>query len=318
MCGQIFLECGSSRDGELWFEFSKSKTGQLDFVGKVSPRSIGSGEASEQTYQKIDSSTYFSPSHYIYIDDRLNVTPHIYISEDTDISDKNTFDYLTHAGALLSALEAKDSLLAGELYLRRRRTFDKFPALTQYMMRDLSAEILFSLCFGRMEKTSPEDISPVFNTAQQKLHFDESRETLEQAFIRYFKDNRAVLTLPVVGTYFHSWEREPELLNNLCSQLNPENLLGQIDKIRRAKHDFYASLQLFVQAEPFNSHDKNAIQVCIENTESKLSGNVGLMRAGYVRALAAKVLRSALPQKMRFEAKLMRISEHHLVVQVEI
>jgi len=32
-------------------------------------------------------------------------------------------------GALLATVDSKDSLLAGELYLRRRKTFEKFPRI---------------------------------------------------------------------------------------------------------------------------------------------------------------------------------------------
>lgn len=88
---QILINCGKK-----WFEFSKSRTGQLDYCGKVENPS----RLNVENYQKLASSTYFSP--------------------ETDVSDKDNFDFLLHVGVLLCAVEAKDSLLAGELYLRRK------------------------------------------------------------------------------------------------------------------------------------------------------------------------------------------------------
>ena len=98
-----------------WFEFSKSKTGQLDFVGKWEKDDKPNVDGA----QKLASSTYFTPSYYVYVDSALNCNPVIYVAPDVDVSDKNLFDYLVHIGPLLAAVEAKDSLRAGELYIRR-------------------------------------------------------------------------------------------------------------------------------------------------------------------------------------------------------
>ena len=123
-----------------WFEFSKSKTGQLDFVGKWEKNNLPNVE----DYQQFISSTYFSPSWYVFIQTALNCNPTIYVSSDVDVSDKDIFDYLVHIGPLLAAVEAKDSLLAGELFMRRSEVFEKFAQLTQYIMEPLCVEILFS------------------------------------------------------------------------------------------------------------------------------------------------------------------------------
>ncbi len=55
-------------------------------------------------------------------------------------------------------MDSGNSLLAGELYLRRKATFEKFAQLTQFILKDLSVEILFSLCFGRMKNVSEDEI----------------------------------------------------------------------------------------------------------------------------------------------------------------
>ena len=260
------------KTAKAWFEFSKSRTGQIDFIGKVG-ETIREEELLEGGYQKIASSTYFTPSYYIYLQDGENANPLVYVADGLDVSDSDTFDFLVHIGPLLAAVDSKDSLLAGELYLRRRAVFEKFAQLTSFIMEDLCAEILFSLCYGRMQNVVPDSIPLLFNSAKKKLNFDSSRETLDQAYMRYFKDNAVTLTLPLVGTGFYNWEDEmcPDALEKLCDNLSAENLLGAAEKIRKAKHDFYKSLECAVQAEPYNPHYRNAIIASIENPSAKIS-----------------------------------------------
>ena len=135
-----------------WFEFSKSKTGQLDFVGKWEKNNLPNVEG----YQQFISSTYFSPSWYVFIQTALNCNPTIYVSSEVDVSDKDIFGYLVHIGPLLAAVEAKDSLLAGELFMRRSEVFEKFAQLTQYIMEPICVEILFSLSYGKMNNIDPD------------------------------------------------------------------------------------------------------------------------------------------------------------------
>ena len=104
MNAQILIKTANN-----WYEFSKSKTGQLDFVGKWEKKD----QPNVAGAQKLASSTYFTPSYYVYVDSALNCNPVIYVAPDVDVSDKNLFDYLVHIGPLLAAVEAKDSLLPG-------------------------------------------------------------------------------------------------------------------------------------------------------------------------------------------------------------
>lgn len=306
---QILINCGKN-----WFEFSKSWTGQLDYCGKVENPS----RLNVENYQKLASSAYFTPSYYVFLQDELNCTPRIYVSPETDISDKDSFDFLLHAGALLCAVEAKDSLLAGELYLRRKKSFDKFARLTQFIIEPVSSEILFSLLFGRLYDMEENDIPLVLDAAKKKLSYICESETLEQAFVRYFKENKVCLTLPVVGMNYHSWSPYSDCLDGLAENLKPEDLLVQSEKIRKAKHDFYSSLEIAVQAEPYNHADENAVAVMAESIDAKISGNPGLEKAGYIRATAAKIIRAAKPEKMSFKAELMRIGGRDVVVKIEV
>lgn len=299
-----------------WFEFSKSKTGQLDFVGKWENKNLPDVDGA----QKLASSTYFTPSYYVYVNSALNCNPVVYVAPDVDVSDKDIFDYLVHIGPLLAAVEAKDSLLAGELYIRRSEVFEKFSQLTQFILEPLCVEILFSLCYGRMQETDPEDLELVYDSAIEKLDYDSSRESIDQALIRYFKKNSAKITLPLVGTNFYTWQHDsvPYALGKLCNNIKPEDLSSDAEKIRKAKHDFYENLETVVQAEPYNQYDKNSILVTIENPIAKISGNPGLEKAGHIRALAAKIIRDAKPKKMNYGGMLASLSGDKIVVELEL
>lgn len=309
MKAQILINCGNN-----WFEFSKSKTGQIDYLGKWECSDLPEVDG----YQEISSSTYFSPSWYVFLQDAVNNNPKIYVASDVDVSDSDTFDYLVHVGPLLSAIEAKDSLLAGELYLRRQQSFEIFSQLTSYIMEDLSVEILFSLCFGRMKNVDPNTIPLIFKNAKKKLNYDSAKETLEQAYIRYMKNNEVTLTLPLVGTQFYHWEAEPDVLDKLTDNLGCDNILEKAKLIRQAKHDFYEGLETVVQAEPHNQYDKNSILVCIESIESKICGNSGLEKAGHIRALAAKIIRESKEEKLTYNGKLVHLSYNEIVVQLTV
>lgn len=303
---QIFINCG-----EHWFEFSRSRTGQLDFEGRVEPQDTSG-------YGELASSTYFSPAWYIFLSKGLNNSPRVFVAEDVDVSDKGTFSYLLHIGALLNAIEAGDSLLAGQLYLRRKFVFNQFAPLSQYILRDLSVEMLFSLCFGTLDDIKPESVPPIYEEAKSRLELDLSKETLEQALIRYFCQNQVSLSLPLVGTCFHDWNPVPDVLDKLTDNLFCHNLLERTEEIRRARQEFYESIRTVVQAEPYNRHDNNALLVCAEDLEAKLCGNPGLAKAGYIRATAAKVIRQAKPKKLGFKSRLLRISCDETVLQVEL
>ncbi len=309
MNAQILIKTASD-----WFEFTNSKTGQLDYAGKWK----ADNEPDVDGAQKLASSTYYTPSFFTFIDSALNCNPVVYVAPDVDISDKDVFDYLIHIGALLAAVEAKNSLLAGELYLRRRTVFEKFAQLTQYILEPYCVEIIFTLCYGRMANIDPDTVPLLFESVKEKLDFDSSRETLDQAYMRWFKKNNVTLTLPLVGTCFYNWDAEPYALDKLCDNLNCDDLLGMAEKIRNAKHNFYESLKTVVQAEPYNSHDKNSILVCIESPEAKISGNPGLEKAGHIRALAAKIIRESKPKMMAYPSKLAYIGGEEIVVSVKL
>lgn len=307
MDAQIFVNCGND-----WFGFSVSKTGQLDYCGKMDKA------AKVEGFQRLESSAYFSPCRYVFLQDGLNVCPKVYVDPEIDVSDGNVFSYLVHVGALLAAVEAKDSLLAGELYLRRRMVFDQFAQLSSYIMEPLCVEILFSLCFGKMRNVDENSISLIFNNAKKKLGFDSAKESLGQAFKRYFRENSVEMTLPLVGTNFYSWDLEPRVLWKLTDGLGDEGLVVRSERIRKDKHNLYAELKCSVQAEPYNRYDKNSILVCMENIEAKICGNPGLEKVGHIRALAAEVIREAKPELLNYGGSLVRLGYDEIVVKVRV
>ncbi|MBR5933303.1 MAG: hypothetical protein IK002_04880 [Treponema sp.] len=308
---QILIE-----NGKNWYEFSKSKTGQLDFVGKWENDNL----PDTRGCQKIIASTYYTPSYYVYIQDELNFNSTVYAAADVDISDKDTFEYLVHIGALLAAVETKNSLLAGDLFLRRMGVFAKFAQLTQFILEPICVEILFSLCYGKLQNVNPDTIPLVYEAAKTKLEFDSARETIDQAMMRYFKKNEVTLTLPLVGTSFYHWgdDIEPKSLTKLTDNLSADNLSEAAEKIRKAKHGFYEGLDICVQAEPYNTADRNSILVCIDSIEAKLFGNAGLKKAGHLRALAAKIIREAKPKKMAYDCKLESLTYREYVVKITV
>lgn len=303
---QIFIEAGKN-----YYGFSMSMTGQLDYQGRQD--FVKKPDFSD--YERIVSSPYFTPCYYTYLDEKLNHKCAVYF-KDVDISNPDVISFLTHVGPLLDAVEAGDTLLAGELYLRRRDVFNRHSQLTKYILGKAAAGILFSICFGRMNTIAPEAIPLVFEAAKEQLSFDPAKESLEQALVRYLADRKENITVQVVGTHHYDWDPCAPYLENLANNIKAEDLASQMEAIRKATHDFYADLECSVQAEPYNNTDKNAIAVFIEDTCSKFVGNCGMKKAGYVRAIGAKLLRDAQPKRMSWGGRLMRISGNSYVVMI--
>ena len=302
---QIIIEAGKN-----FYGFSMSMTGQLDYQGKQDLKHPDFAD-----YERIVASSYFTPSYYTYLDDKLNHMCAVYF-KDVDISNPDVISFLTHVGPLLDAVEAGDTLLAGELYLRRMDVFNRHSQLTKYILGKAAAGILFSICYGRMNNIAPEAIPLVYDAAKEQLSFDSAKETLEQALVRYLAERKENITVQIVGTHHHDWNPVTPYLENLANNIKAENLASQMEAIRKATHDFYADLECSVQAEPYNKADKNAVAVFMEDTWGKFSGNCGMKKAGYVRAIGAKLLRDAQPKRMSWGGRLMRISNNNYVVMI--
>ncbi|MBO7430201.1 MAG: hypothetical protein J6U56_04215 [Spirochaetia bacterium] len=303
---QILIEAGKN-----YYGFSMSETGQLDYQGKQ--EFLKHPDLSD--YERIVSSPYFTPCYYTYLDDKLNHKCAVYF-KDADISNPDVISFLTHVGPLLDAVESGDTLLAGELYLRRRDVFNRQSQLTKYILGKAAAGILFSICYGRINNIAPDAIPLVYDAAKKQLSFDPAKESLEQALVRYLADRKENITVQIVGTQHYNWDPCTPYLGNLANNIKAEDLSSQLEAIRKATHDFYAGLECSVQAEPYNNADKNAIAVFIEDTCSKFAGNCGMKKAGYVRAIGAKLLRDAQPKRMSWGGCLVRIADNSYVVMI--
>lgn len=172
--------------------------------------------------------------------------------------------------------------------------------------------------FGRFSDITENDIPLILDAAKKKLSYNKESQTLEQAFIQYFKENSASLSLAVVGMSYHSWSPYSEILDGVFSNLQAEDFLFQAEKVRKAKHDFYSSIEIALQAEPYNHVDENAIAVMAEEIDSKIAGNPGLVKMCYIRATAAKVLKTAKSEKLSYKAKLFRIDSRDVVLKIEV
>lgn len=293
-------------DGNEWFEFGMSKTGQLDYLGKW----MNNDRPDVEGWQVICSSDYYTASMYLFVEERLRCCPVVYVAPGVDVSDKNVLSYLVHVGALLCAVEAKDSLLCGELITKRYCAFECYSKITQFIIEPLAPEILFSMAYGKLKNISPESCEIIYKAAVKKLKYDSSTETLEKAYLRYIKKNNMTVTLELVGTQYCDW---------VSDFVNDDTLvLGNMKENALQKNKVYESAKVYVQAEPYNVHDRNSIVCMIENLWYKASGIDSAQKAGHIRALAAAIIREAKPEKISFNAKLVRVWYDGIVVKVEL
>ena len=135
----------TGKTDSLYWGFNRTRAGQLDFCGKLE----GVEDGVLNTMQTLDGSPYFSSAWYTYMNEDLCRVIRVYLTNDFEITDADTFAFLTHVGALLIAVENGDSLLAAELLARRTALFMNFPQLTLFIVKPVAAEALFAWIYGR-------------------------------------------------------------------------------------------------------------------------------------------------------------------------
>lgn len=310
---ELIINAKSTRFDFFW-KFTKSETGTIDFEGQLK-KSVNLDE-----YRCFEPSLYFTPSEYAFLQEPLCARIKIAISKDYPLPDKDEFAFFAHIPAVLLAMEAGDTLLVAELISRRSRIFEKFASLLRYIIEPKIVEIFFSQMFGTFY-ASPDSYGSLGFLAEQfekKVELTHKSETIEDAVIRYFKKNanqaKLELSLPLVGMNFGNWNFDTRILNKMLNNIQAENLMSELTAVRKAKHNFYASLEVVSQIEPYNKADKNAIVVMIEDVVSKLSACGGMAKAGYIRRNAAELLRLACPEMIGFDSKLLRIYSNGEVV----
>lgn len=305
-----------------YYAFTYSLTGQLDYAGKVE-----SPELFE--YHTLEASTYFSPSWYEFISQELQCEIQVLYRESEALENPELYSYLLHIGAVLAAVESGDSLLVAELLGRRKGVFSAFLPLTLYILKPIAPLALFSALYGTFsgnaqflemykanaklpsDKSDPASI--LFAAAYESLSPKPEKETPEAMFIRYFQEHRSgSFTLALVGTNFHHWDDDIDLLERILQKATVESFArnNQTNSPKQKRSEFFESLKVSVQAEPYNLHDSNAIGVSIESIQGKLYGNGGISKAGYIRATGAAILRAAFPKNVSFRAQLFRLNSH--------
>ncbi len=327
------IVCAKSLSHEFYWGFSVSRTGQLDFGGKIT-----SPKATELAkMQKIEPSGYFSPSWYTYLPETMQAKITLFIKNSMKLEDSDLFSYIMHIGALLLAVETGDTLLAAELFDRRSYVFMKFYPLTAYILEDIAPEMLFAWQFGRFTDGSEpfakgryatyeekSTSAQLFKLAEKKLSSGKAKESLDEMFVRYFEKQKKIdLTIGIVGANYRNWDSGIDYLDNILAKHIGEDLLNGTTKVRDTKQRIYDNLKASVQAEPYNNYDMNAIAVLLEDIESVAAGNPCMKKAGYIRATGAAILRKAFPSTMSFSAALARIGnlqdgKQGVVVRIKI
>lgn len=314
----IIVESRTSKQVTRW-GFTISITGQLDYTGRTE-------QMPDSKWNNIEGSTYFSSSWYTWLPESLRAQITVYLSSDVAIPNADIFAYLSHIGAVLCALDAKDTLLVAELVSRRLDIFMKFPQLTLYIIEPVAAESLFALLFGRlgepddyfmhyyscggMFSTTEDNVSVLFyEAAKKRLSPDPEKENPAEMFIRFFKTQEHFeMTVGVVGTCFHDWAEDGLMyLDAITRESVGNDFVQNKSAVRSARDTLFSTIGVTVQAEPYNTHDSNAIAVCIDDIRAKLSGNGGKVHAGYIRATGAAILRKARPSLFNFNASLARL-----------
>lgn len=292
----------------------------LDFCGKTQFETDDT-----EGWICLESSTFFSPAWYEFLPELLKAEIKVFVKDSKILSNVDIFSYLTHIGVLLLATEAKDSLLVGELFMRRYKTFEKFESVTKKILDSIAVEAFFSVEFGRTQKheikidSTETDFGVtqlLYKIVNQKLDFDPTSETLEMAFVRYFSENKSTFTLPIVGMGFHPWSSHINELDMLSNNLNAQNFIDKTTQIRNSKHIFYDSLKAHAQIEPYNINDSFAIAIFLEDISAMLKGCGGKVKAGYFRRMASSVIRKARPDLFCFDVKLCRMSKKNTIIKI--
>ncbi len=298
------------------YDFTFSESGTLDFAGKVTNPNLSDCE-------KLESSSYFSPAKYTYLPPDLNANIDIFYKDPSPFENVNLFAYITHIGAVLLAVEEKDGLLVAELLNQRRKTFFQFLSLTIHIVKPIAPLALFAWIHGRFFNDEeflqmyasgshlPQSDSVaglLLAAAEKELKPNPESETPTQMFIRYFKSHPDCnFTIGIVGSHFHDWDDDIDKFDNNLKNSFEKDFIEGINAVQRKKMQFFSTLSISVQAEPYNSHDPNAIGVSIENVSAKFFGNGGKSKAGYLRATGAFILRKSFPKKFSYKATLARL-----------
>lgn len=321
MANEIFYVKVETSKAATVYAFSRSDTGIMDYAGTASP---SASDLSQM--QCVEGSSYFTPSWYTYLPKALQAEITVFIPAAIKDLDANQYSFLLHVGALLLAIQERDSLLTAELLHRRSMVFANFTPILLHILKPIAAEALFAWVYGSFRgdsnfknvyavdapiSTGETDTATILlAAARDTLKPAPHKESPEEMFIRYFGEGDAQhfdFTIGIVGASNHPWVDGVEKFGVL-SDAAVSFHFGDDPAAAGKKHqEVFASLKAKVQAEPYNPHDHNAISVSIDDLESILKGVPSKSKAGYLRATGAAILRKARPNLYSYESALWRI-----------
>ena len=319
MATDIFFVKVESPKATQTYAFSRSETGIMDYVGAANP----SAEELSQM-QCVEGSAYFTPSWYTYLPESLQAQVTVFLPTQIRDLDANQYSFLLHVGAILLAIQERDSLLVAELLQRRSSVFANFTPILLHLLKPVAAESLFAWVYGGFRgeegfsriyandkpvSTGETDTAAIlYAAARDSLKPNPLKETAEEMFIRYFSEDRSFdLTIGLVGAANHPWINGIDKLSKILNAATSYHFADNPEKVEQKRLEIFASLKSKVQAEPYNPHDHNAISVFIDDLGSVLKGARGKCKAGYLRAIGAAILRKARPNLYSFDSSLWRI-----------
>lgn len=326
---EFFVEIKSAGRTSV-YKFTRSVTGMFDFAGDVSDEYADRGNAECRDYrdmgsmQSIEPSQYFSPSWYTFLHRDFAAEISVFIPKAVKDLDADHYSFLVHIGAILLAIQERDSLLVAELLHRRSSVFAAFTPIMLHILKPIAAEALFAWVYGSFNgggnfhqvyasgtpiKTGSTDTSAIlFAAAKDALKPDPDKETPEQMFVRFFRQEVPFdFTIGLVGTNNHPWVDSLEAVERVSKAASGHEFATDPRTIGVRRQELFESLKVNVQAEPYNPHDPNAIGVSIDDPASIFKGFASKSKAGYIRATGAAILRKARPSQFSYEASLRRI-----------
>lgn len=311
------------------FAFTRSETGILDYAGDVSKEYEGGvckTYNDPKKMQRIESSLYFSPTWYTYLHKDFAANISVFIPKNIQNLDTNQYSFLVHIGAILLAIQEKDSLLVAELINRRSSVFGEFLPIMLHILKPIAAEALFAWVYGSFKgagkfeqmyaseepiKTGETDTAAIlFAAAKDALKPNPDKETPEKMFTRFFSQGFPFeFTIGLVGANNHPWVESLDKFNQMTNDSLAHGFATDQFATGIKRQEFFEKLSAYVQVESYNPHDTNAISVSFDDPMALLNGFPGKSKAGYIRATGAAILRKARPNLFAYKASLVRIGK---------
>ena len=316
----VIMKKALENEKNICWGFTKSKTGQIDFVGEV--------EQKIDDYQEI-ASDGFNCNEYTYLTKNQICKLNVYIAPDCEI-DKNLFGFITRIGVLLLAVETGDTNLASLVLFENRNIYQKFLPIVLYIVEPIIVPIFFSMKYTMFEdlticdkkESSSDLINAITDRVKQIIDYN-NQETIEQAMIRYIaSQEKFEVTLPVVGISHHRWFEQAfidddYMFSTMLMTEGVDKFKNKVANYRQTKQALYDNLEVKVQAEPYNSYDENAISVSIDSVQSCFGSYDSLVDAGFVRKLAAAIIRKAKPHRLSFKASLHSLCSEVVIIKIQ-